>query len=68
MATWVLMGAVNTACKDGSATRAEVTANVRRTNIPSILGGQVRFTKNGDVAGAKFYVFKITNGKYTLAG
>ena len=68
MATWVLMGAVNTACKDGSATRAEVTANVRRTNIPSILGGQVRFTKKGDVAGAKFYVFKITNGTYTLAG
>ena len=68
MATWVLMGAVNTACKDGSATRAEVTANVRRTNIPSILGGQVRFTKKGDVAGAKFYVFKVTNGTYTLAG
>jgi branched-chain amino acid transport system substrate-binding protein len=68
MATWVLMGAVNTACKDGSATRAEVTANVRKTNVPSILGGQVRFTKSGDVAGAKFYVFKITNGRYTLAG
>ena len=49
-------------------TRAEVTANVKRTNLPSILGGQVRFTSKGDVAGAKFYVFKITNGKYTLAG
>ena len=68
MATWVLMSAINTACRDGSATRAEVTANVVRTNLPSILGGQVRFTKKGDVAGAKFYVFKITNGKYTLAG
>ena len=68
MATWVLMSAINTACRDGAATRAEVTANVRRTNVPSILGGQVRFTKKGDVAGAKFYVFKITNGKYTLAG
>ena len=68
MATWVLMGAINTACRDGSATRAEITANVRKTNIPSILGGQVRFTRNGDVAGAKFYVFKITDGKYTLAG
>jgi branched-chain amino acid transport system substrate-binding protein len=68
MATWVLMTAINTACRDGAATRAEVTANVKRTNVPSILGGQVRFTKKGDVAGAKFYVFKITNGKYTLAG
>jgi branched-chain amino acid transport system substrate-binding protein len=68
MATWVVMGAINTACKDGAATRAEVTANVRKTNIPSILGGQIRFTKKGDVAGAKFYVFKITNGRYSLAG
>lgn len=68
MATWVLMSAINTACKDGAATRAEVTANVKRTRLPSILGGQIRFTKKGDVAGAKFYMFKVTNGKYTLAG
>ena len=68
MATWVLMSAINTACRDGAATRAEVAANVKRTRLPSILGGQVRFTSKGDVAGAKFYMFKITNGKYTLAG
>ena len=68
MAAWVLMSAINTACRDGAATRAEVNANVRRTNLPSILGGQIRFTKKGDVAGAKFYMFKVTNGKYTLAG
>jgi branched-chain amino acid transport system substrate-binding protein len=68
MATWVLMSAINTACKDGAATRAEVTANVKRTRLPSILGGQVRFTAKGDVAGAKFYMFKVANGKYTLAG
>jgi branched-chain amino acid transport system substrate-binding protein len=68
MATWVLMSAINTACSDGAATRAEVTANVKKTRLPSILGGQVRFTAKGDVAGAKFYVFKVTNGKYTLAG
>ena len=68
MATWVLMSAINTACRDGAATRAEVTANVKRTRLPSILGGQVRFTAKGDVAGAKFYMFKVTNGKYTLAG
>jgi branched-chain amino acid transport system substrate-binding protein len=68
MATWVLMGAIETACRDGAATRAEVTAYVRRTNVPSILGGSIRFTKKGDVLGAKFHIFKITNGKYTLAG
>ena len=68
MATWVLMTAINTACRDAAVTRAEVVANVKRTRIPSILGGQIRFTSKGDIAGAKFYMFKITNGKYTLAG
>jgi ABC-type branched-subunit amino acid transport system substrate-binding protein len=68
MAQWVLMSAINTACRDGAATRAEVTANVKKTRLPSILGGQIRFTSKGDVAGAKFYIFKVTNGKYTLAG
>jgi branched-chain amino acid transport system substrate-binding protein len=68
MATWVLMSAINTACRDGAATRAEVTANVKATRLPSILGGQVRFTAKGDVAGAKFYIFKVASGKYTLAG
>lgn len=68
MATWVLLRATDSACRDGSATRAEVSAQVRRTNVPSILGGTVRFTAKGDAAGAKFYTFKITNGKYSLAG
>jgi branched-chain amino acid transport system substrate-binding protein len=68
MAAWVLMSAINTACRDASATRAEVTANVRRTRLPSILGGTIRFTKKGDLVGGKVYIFKLTNGKYTLAG
>jgi branched-chain amino acid transport system substrate-binding protein len=68
MAAWVLLRAMNTACRDGKITRAEVTANVRRTNIPSILGGSIRFTAKGDVVGAKFYVFRITNGTYQLVG
>jgi branched-chain amino acid transport system substrate-binding protein len=68
MATWVLMRATDAACQDGSATRAEVSANVKKTNIPSILGGTIRFTKTGDVLGSKFYTFKVENGKYTLAG
>jgi ABC-type branched-subunit amino acid transport system substrate-binding protein len=68
MATWVLMRATDAACQDGSATRAEVSANVKKTNIPSILGGTIRFNKTGDVLGSKFYTFKVENGKYTLAG
>jgi branched-chain amino acid transport system substrate-binding protein len=68
MAAWVLMRATDAACRDGSATRAEITAQVKKTNVPSILGGTIRFTPKGDPVGAKFYVFKVTNGKYALAG
>jgi len=68
MATWVAMNAISRACSDGRATRAEVTTNVRRTNVPSILGGRVQFTRRGDVRGAKFYIFRVTNGNYALVG
>jgi branched-chain amino acid transport system substrate-binding protein len=71
LATWVLMSAVRRACADGRVTRGEVTRQVRRTNMPSILGGTLRFTKNGDVVdplpGGKFYMFKITDGRYANA-
>jgi branched-chain amino acid transport system substrate-binding protein len=68
MATWVLATAVKKACSDGKISRAEVLKFVRKTNMPSILGGRLRFTSIGDVAGAKFYVFHIVNGKYSPAG
>ncbi len=68
MSAWVLMSAMNTACRDGKITRAEVTANVKRTNLPSILGGTVRFTARGDVRSPKFYIFEVTNGTYKLVG
>jgi branched-chain amino acid transport system substrate-binding protein len=68
MAIWTLMRAADQACRDGKATRAEITAAVRKTNIPSILGGNVRFSRRGDTVGAKFYTFKVTNGAYTVAG
>jgi len=57
--------AVTTACKDGSISRAEVAADVYKVSLAStILGGRMKLTANGDVAGAKFHVFKIENGKY----
>jgi ABC-type branched-subunit amino acid transport system substrate-binding protein len=68
MATWVAMNAIRNACSDGRVNRAEVTRNVRSTNVPSILGGRVRFTTRGDVRGAKFYIFRVTNGNYALVG
>jgi branched-chain amino acid transport system substrate-binding protein len=66
MAAWVAMNAIRTACSDGRVTRPEVTRNVRRTNVPSILGGRIRFTARGDVRGAKFYIFRVQNGNYSL--
>jgi branched-chain amino acid transport system substrate-binding protein len=68
MAAWVLMTAMNTACNDGKITRAEVTANVKRTNVPSILGGTVRFTARGDVRSPKFYIFDVKGSVYKLVG
>ena len=57
--------AITRACKDGKITRAEVRAQVRKTNLTAtILGGPLTFTANGDVSGAKFHIFKIVNGKY----
>jgi len=64
MAAWVIMEAARKACADDSLTRAEVVANVRKTNVPSILGGNIRFTRKGDVVGAKFFIYEVTNGQY----
>lgn len=68
MATWVLLNAMNAACRDNKITRGEVTKFVRLTNVTSILGGNIRFTAKGDVRGAKFFVFKVTNGRYSVIG
>jgi branched-chain amino acid transport system substrate-binding protein len=68
MATWVALTAMNAACGDGAITRGEVTANVKKTNLPSVLGGTIRFTARGDVRTPKFYIFKVTNGKYANVG
>ena len=68
MAGWVAMDAIRKACADGSATRADVTELVRDTDLPSIVGGRIRFDERGDLRGdATFTVFKITNGKYAVA-
>jgi branched-chain amino acid transport system substrate-binding protein len=64
MAGWVVMTAIRNACSDGRANRAEVSRAVRRTNVPSILGGNVRFSPSGDLRGGKFTIYRITNGTY----
>lgn len=69
MAGLVATSAITKACADGSATRSEVTTRVRRTNIPSIFGGTVRFSRVGDPLPTRFSFYKITNGTYSpIAG
>jgi branched-chain amino acid transport system substrate-binding protein len=68
MAGLVATTAITKACANGSATRAEVTRETRRTNIPSIFGGKLRFSAKGDPLPTKFVIYRITNGKYSPVG
>ena len=57
--------AITMACKDNKISRAEVRKDFAKVSLKStILGTPIRFTANGDLAGAKFHIFKIVNGKY----
>src|SRR5581483_3777559 len=57
--------AVTKACKDKKISRTELRKDFAAVKLPStILGTPIRFTANGDLAGAKFHIFKIVNGKY----
>ena len=65
----VVARAVDKACANGQATRAEVRRFLVSTNVPraaSLLGFQVRFTRNGDLrAPATFGIYRIAaNGAY----
>jgi branched-chain amino acid transport system substrate-binding protein len=60
--------AITKACDDGNVTRAEVTRQARRTNIPSIFGGRLRFSAKGDPLPTRFVIYRITNGKYSPVG
>jgi branched-chain amino acid transport system substrate-binding protein len=58
----VIVDAVAKACADGTATRAEVLANVRKTNLKSsVIGQPIKFTAKGERVGASFFTFKITS-------
>jgi branched-chain amino acid transport system substrate-binding protein len=68
MAGLVGTTAIAKACADGRATRAEVTREARRTNIPSIFGGRLKFSAKGDPLPTRFVIYKIANGKYRPVG
>jgi branched-chain amino acid transport system substrate-binding protein len=58
--------AISSICKNGDTpTRDTVRAAFAKTNLSdTLLGTPLSFTPNGDVKGAKFFIFKIENGKF----
>jgi branched-chain amino acid transport system substrate-binding protein len=68
MAGLVAMNAIENACDDGTTNRAEIVREVRRTNIPSIFGGRIRFSRSGDPLPTRFVIYRINNGRYAPVG
>jgi branched-chain amino acid transport system substrate-binding protein len=69
VATQVVIQAVARACKNGSATRAEVRQQIAKTHMKtSILGSPISFLQNGERRGARFTIFVIRNGKDITIG
>ncbi|HKA26279.1 MAG TPA: branched-chain amino acid ABC transporter substrate-binding protein [Gaiellaceae bacterium] len=65
VATQVVAGAIDRACKNGTASRAEVRAQLKKTNIPaaaSLLGLPVQFNKNGDMVKKPFGIYHSVKG------
>jgi len=62
--------AIATACSDNKISRAEVRKDLAKVKLAkTIFGTGISFTANGDVAGAKFYIFKIqSDGSYKTVG
>jgi ABC-type branched-subunit amino acid transport system substrate-binding protein len=57
----VVIDAVARACRDGTATRAEVLKQLHKTNLKtSIFGDPISFDSHGDRIGAHFFQFQIT--------
>jgi len=64
--------AIQKGCANGSVTRAEVRAQLRRINFPAktvVLSVPISFNRNGDIQRRRFGIFKIgTNGVYAPVG
>jgi branched-chain amino acid transport system substrate-binding protein len=65
-ATQVVATAILAACKEGEPTREAVADQIRQVNMPqSILGQPISFDDNGDIKGAKFFIFQVgDSGKF----
>jgi branched-chain amino acid transport system substrate-binding protein len=67
VAAQVVTGAIDRACKDGKATRAEVRRQIKRTSIAvktSLLGLPVKFDKGGDMVKRPFGIYHSVKGVF----
>ncbi len=72
MATQVVAGAIDRACKDGKASRAEVRAQLKKTNIAAeglaARPAASRSTANGDLKQHRFGIYQSKNGVFVRVG
>jgi branched-chain amino acid transport system substrate-binding protein len=69
VATQVIGGAIDRACKNGTASRAEVRAQIKKTNLKkTVLGLNVKFKTNGDIAGGQFGIWKSNGSDFSPVG
>lgn len=67
VAAQVVTGAIDRACKNGTASRAEVRAQIKKTSIPakvSLLGLPVQFNKGGDMVKKPFGIYQSKKGVF----
>ena len=60
MAGLVAMTAIEDACDAGTTDRTVIVREVRRTDIPSIFGGRIRFSRIGDPLPTRFVIYGLT--------
>jgi branched-chain amino acid transport system substrate-binding protein len=69
VASQVVGEAIDRACKDGKATRAEVRGQIAKTKLKtSLLGLPVSFTRGGDLKGGSFGIYQSKNGAFARVG
>ena len=67
VATQVVVGAIDRACKDGKATRGEVRRQIKKTRIAasaSLLGLPVAFDRHGDMVKKPFGIYHSVKGVF----
>jgi branched-chain amino acid transport system substrate-binding protein len=69
VAAQVVGGAIERACKNGTATRAEVRAQIRKTKLKkTVLGLNVSFNARGDIAGGRFGIWRSNGSDFNPVG